>query len=147
MEDVVNVAQVIITNKDRSLFYMQQKDETYNPQEYRLHYTFFGGHMEQDESDKLALKRELSEELEKSVAELIFKRSKKIKDIPIKTKSGPKNFHIFEAVVSKEELDEISSKKIREGKKGSIIKFSEVEEALIISPVKEVLIKYLSTVN
>ena len=68
---------VVITNPSKNLFYLQQKDNSYAIKEYRLGYTFFGGGVEKNETEKEAFKREIYEEFNQSVAEHIIKKSKR----------------------------------------------------------------------
>ena len=52
-------AGVVITNKKRSLFYLQQKDNSHPIKEFRLTYCFFGGGINDNEKEFKGLKREL----------------------------------------------------------------------------------------
>lgn len=133
----------IITNKKRDIFYMQQKDETYFRPEYRLMYTFFGGKIEDNESNIEAIKRELSEEFEEDASNIITKKLKFVFSMPSYSKNEPKEFQVFESVLSSKEINLISKTKIKEGKRGIILKRNLVESSPIIPLIKIVLVKYL----
>jgi len=54
----------LITNTERSHYYIQQKDETYPIKKWRGAYSFWGGALEtSDASEEVGLLRELEEEL------------------------------------------------------------------------------------
>jgi ADP-ribose pyrophosphatase YjhB (NUDIX family) len=55
---------LIIRSNDASLWFVQQKDETYPIEKWRLSYSLWGGAMEVGESPEVALLRELKEELD-----------------------------------------------------------------------------------
>jgi len=141
------VVLAIITNKERNVFYMQQKDETYFRTEYRLMFTFFGGKIEDSENPNEAIQRELLEEFDSKVAEIIIKNLKFVFSIPYENKKEPKKFQIFESILSNEEINLISKTKIKEGKKGLIIKKESIESTQIIPLIKMVLDKYLKLIQ
>lgn len=141
----IKIALVIITNKKKDLFYMQQKDERYFIPKYRLYYTFFGGKLKEDENEEECIKRELKEELKKEVSEIIIKKIKKIDQTPyFYTEFGKRKFFIFNSILDDKELEFISKQKIFEGKKGILIKKEELDQLPIINPVREVIKNYFN---
>lgn len=142
-EKYAQVALVIITNKNKNILYMQQKDETYPAIRWKLHYTFFGGKVEQNEKDIQTLKRELYEELDEKIAKIIFNKSKKIFDFNYSDELITIKYNVFEAIFSDEELKEIEKMPIKEGKGGELIKKENIEDYKIIFSIKKVLEKYL----
>lgn len=54
---------LIIRSDDVSLWFVQQKDETYPIEKWQLSYSVWGGAMEEGEEPQAALLRELEEEL------------------------------------------------------------------------------------
>lgn len=122
---------VIITNKNRNLFYFQQKDETYWIKQYQLKYCFFGGGIENREHPKKALERELFEELDRNAAELVINNLKE----EVFTKDFINIFNkkcrhtIFESILSEDELKTISKLNVKEGKRGVIIKLNDLNSS------------------
>ncbi len=55
---------LVIRTEDASLWFVQQKDETYPIEKWQLSYSVWGGAMEKAESPETALLRELKEELD-----------------------------------------------------------------------------------
>jgi 8-oxo-dGTP pyrophosphatase MutT (NUDIX family) len=139
---------IIITNPDRTKFYIQQKDETYYIIRYRLHYTFFGGAIEDGESEEEALKRELNEELDESVIDLMYKKLKKLGSFSF-TNILKKEclYTLFESIISDEDLDFISNKKVFEGKRGVLISRDKIRNIDFFSELKNILEKYLSEIS
>ena len=120
---------IIITNKKRNKFYFQQKDETYWIKQYRLKYSFFGGGVEQKESAREALKRELYEELESVAAKIILNNYKEVFISRLVNIFGENCKHfIFEAILSDEEFEKITRLPIKEGKRGKIFSKQELTE-------------------
>lgn len=143
-EDIREGVLVFITNEKRDVFYIQQKDETYWIKEYRLKYSLFGGGVEKGENSDVALKRELFEELEPEVAELIFQRSKKIFETEFIDILGEECRHfLYESIMTDKELNFILSSSIREGKKGILIKKQELNEPDFFREVWKLLQQYL----
>ncbi len=113
---------VVVTNNERDLFYIQQKDELHPIPEFRLFFTFFGGQLKKNEEEKIALKRELLEELEQNAAILIYDESKKMFDSGLmQWEKGVCEFSLYEAALPTEKLMHISKLPIREGKQGCLI--------------------------
>ena len=136
---------VIITNEEKGLFYIQQKDETYPLKEFRLKYTVFGGGIEEGEDDLEALERELLEELDGSVAKIVFASSKKIKGEKIKTIHGEEYlFNLYESTLSNEEIKEISKHKVKEGKQGSLISKNDISKIEFVDDLIPLLEEYFT---
>jgi len=131
MKEIINKGVgVIITNKDKNLFYFQQKDETYWIKQYQLKYCFFGGSIENPEYPKKALERELLEELDGGAAKLVIDNLKEIFTKDFISILHKKCRHIiFESILSEDELKTISKLNIREGKKGIIIKLNDLNSS------------------
>jgi len=142
MENIVGIA---ITNKKRDLFYIQEKDNSHPNPEFRHNFTFFGGKIDNSESEIFALKRELLEELEEGIANLIYNQSKKIFDSTFyNTKNQICTFSLYEAVLSKKQLLKIAEFPIKEGEKGHLLSRDEITRVQFIPNIKCVLKKYLS---
>lgn len=136
---------VSITNRKKTLFYLQQKDEDYWIPEYRLKYCFFGGQVEKNETELEALKRELFEEIDERFALTISKNSKKLFDVYFT------NIHkeycklsMHESVLEEEFLEKLSHTKAKEGK-GLLVKIEDFQTTPFFWDLKKsVLTRYLS---
>jgi len=110
-------AVVSITNKKRTLFYLQQKDETYWIPRHRLRYCFFGGGIEKGEKELTALKRELSEEFDEENALTILQNSKKLFDVYFtNVEKKPWKISLYESVLEEESLNKLTHTQVKEGK-------------------------------
>jgi 8-oxo-dGTP pyrophosphatase MutT (NUDIX family) len=118
------IALIIITNKDKDLFYIQQKDDTHPIRKYREKYSFFGGSIEAGESATMAINRELSEELEYFAYSKI--KDKIIDGFVINLNSKDRKLsditlHFYFAILTNKDLTEISKRNIKEGKRGILV--------------------------
>lgn len=139
---------VAITDSERNLFYIQQKDGFYPIPELRHNYTFFGGQIKDNEDEIETLKRELLEELDEEVALLIFKNCKKMFNIgPIKWKKWTSSFCLYEAVLPVEKLIEISKLPVKEGAGGCLVSRGEIVKLPLVPTIKETVKQYLSYFN
>lgn len=133
---------VIVTDSNRELFYIQQKDDTYPFPEYRLCYSFFGGAIEAGEGELGALERELSEELEPEAAQWIAHVCNKLFDAEISTSRGSYHFTLFEAALPKYDVEDLAELPVREGA-GRLVSRREIEKLKFVHNLKTVLDKYL----
>ena len=139
---------VSITNKERNLFYIQQKDELHPIPEFRLQYTFFGGGIDENESEMQALKRELLEELNEDAAILIFNQSKKLFENNIYDFKNQKHGYIlYEATLPTNTLISISKLPINEGKRGCLVSRAELSNIQVMFPLRHVLNRYTFYLN
>ncbi|MBR9706725.1 NUDIX domain-containing protein [Candidatus Pacearchaeota archaeon] len=135
---------LVITNPGHTDFYLQQKDDTYWIEEYRLHYTFFGGAIEDDETETQALKRELLEELGPKVTDMIYEGSKRIADLTFINVLNKKfNYTLYESVIPDNDLKSLSNVKVMEGKGGFLIPRDKIEIIPLFRTLKPLLQKYL----
>jgi len=129
-----NIACVSITTHNHGLFYIQQKDESYQIPTYRLKYTFFGGSAEKEENPDDAILRELREELIPKAVSLIVPHLKKLFHIKLlRTYLLPRKeyclFHLYEAMLSDKNIQTLEKYTVKEGKYGIIFprhKFSKL---------------------
>jgi 8-oxo-dGTP pyrophosphatase MutT (NUDIX family) len=140
------VVLLSITNKTKTLFYLQKKDETYPLPEGRLAYTFFGGHILPDEDADDALKREISEELEENISEMVLRNAKKIM---VRSCNTPllREFHLYEAAFSDKDLDYISRQRVNEGKGGFLIAREQMNHIKIIPAIVPLVKEYLDSIK
>ncbi len=117
MEEKLNWGAVVsITNRERTLFYLQQKDEEYWIPENRLRYCFFGGGVKRGENELEALQRELLEEFDERSALVISKNSKKLFDAHFKNiLNEPYKISLYESVLEDEFLRELPNLPVKEG--------------------------------
>jgi len=139
---------VVITNPSRTFFYLQQKDEGYQIESFRLSYCFFGGRIEEGEEEKDSLRRELFEELESIAADLVFKNSKRLFYDCFTNILGRKcRFLLYESVISDKNLEEISTLPVKEGKRGFLCKREELLIIPFISDLKNTRRRYLKFIE
>ncbi|MBU3923831.1 MAG: NUDIX hydrolase [Nanoarchaeota archaeon] len=138
---------VIVTNDKRTHFYLQQKDDSYHIEEYRLHYTLFGGAIEEGESEESALSREIEEELGENVVRVLLKNVRRIEDHDFINVLGQKyNFTLYEAIVSNDYLKFLPNVKVMEGKGGFLFSRKEIEKVPLFRKLKPFFQRYLSTI-
>ena len=133
---------VIITNQDKSLFYIQQKDEKYPVHKYRFGYSLFGVAVNPSEDELKALKRELFEELGRKNAGLIISNIKKVNDYHDKAGEGSK-LSLYEAQLPSNVLEQIVKEPVLEGRKGMLVTKNEITIFPFIYKLKDVDLDYL----
>lgn len=110
---------VLITNENKSKFFLQVKNETYPHKEFVNKLSFWGGRVERGEELDQALHRELQEELHDDSYKIIQNKIKRLKTYTIKTRKGifplKYNFTFYQATVTDSEIEFISSKPVYEG--------------------------------
>ncbi len=104
---------IIIINENRDSCFVQIKDEHYPVEKYRNGLSFFGGKIEVGESPLEGLLRELEEEID--IKDLIPVLS--IRFIQkFEIGQNPKfEFHFFEGILSQEEFNILTERKVFEG--------------------------------
>lgn len=139
---------VIITNPDKTLFFLQQKDETYFIKEYRLRHCFFGGGVKKGEKELDALKREINEELDKSFVDLIIKSLKRKSDSYFTNiENNTYRFTLYESVISDDELKRLSKLSPKEGKTGVLLNKEELKNILLFTDLQETRDLYIKSLN
>ncbi len=134
---------LIITNKKRTLFFVQQKDENYPVEKWAKCYSFWGGKIEESDFSYLeALKRELYEEINGN----IDFTSSKIEFVSkfIVNCDKTYEFNLFELVVDDMELQELKSTEIFEGH-GVLISLNELINGKWIWCLERVINQYVKT--
>ncbi|MCA9708395.1 MAG: NUDIX domain-containing protein [Myxococcales bacterium] len=107
----------IVTNPDRTRFFVQQKDEHYRP--HPLGYSLFGGAREAEESPAEALTRELREELGAAAQVLLDAGAEHVFTIP---RSSPgARLSLFEVVLDGPVLESLAEVPVLEGKRGVVL--------------------------
>ena len=142
-EKYAKVVVLIITNKDKDLFYMQQKDENYPIAKWRLYYTFFGGKIEENELPLESLKREMYEELQKEIARMLLGKARKVFNYDYDNGKAKRKYYVYESVLSDLDLKKIENAPIKEGKLGKIIQKKKLKDYKIVKSIKKILEKYL----
>lgn len=135
-------AMIVITNKNRDKFYIQQKDETHPIKKFRLCYTFFGGGTEKEENEFNTLERELKEELSYEAYYPILKHKKRIFDAKIKVKDKKILVAMFETALEDKDLLSISKMSVKEGR-GYLIKKQDIINLKFMHDINKIVEQYI----
>jgi len=144
----------LITNPDRTLFYLQQKDELYR--HHPLGWSFFGGEQDGDETAKEALLREFKEELHADARDLLEDqmRRRRITAVFEGVVSGTSKatqissefeFTLFEIVVADPTLLALTKLPSYEGRGGLLVGRDVVSKLDWIWGLEDVFKNYLET--
>lgn len=136
---------VVIGNRTRTKFFIQQKDETYPIEKWRNSFSFWGGKIETgDDSILDALKREISEEITNSFnfnqANFSF-----IKEFRINSDSNF-IFYFFELLLDEKEFNSLRNATILEGK-SSFKTGKELLEGNWIWSLETVIYEYFNSIT
>lgn len=117
---------LLIGNKNGSQFFVQQKDDTYPHEVWRGCLSFWGGAIEQGESPRTALARELEEEIPESVALLADFDIEQLKTYTVHAYHGAFELTVFEVKVTDEILQQLTTIKVLEGE-GVLLERAAIE--------------------
>jgi len=132
---------LIITNKNKTHFFVQQKDENYPVKKWAGCYSFWGGKIENTDNSKLdALKRELVEEIE-NVIDFESSAINFMKSFEIICDRNFE-FHLFELLLEDELFSELQNATIMEGY-GVTLTTDEVKNGKWIWCLEKVVDNYL----
>lgn len=110
---------LIITNKEKSLFFVQKKDKNYPIKKWIDCFSFWGGAIEDDDQSPLdALIREVKEEIN---FDLKIDEIKFIDEFMVKSDTDFP-FFLFELIVSEETLKALPQLKVNEGNSSLVSK-------------------------
>lgn len=130
---------LVATNRARSHFFLQQKDEHYEP--HPLGYSFFGGAIEHDEDPAVALERELREELGKLADTFIDADPSHVLTMEVPPHGFA--FSLYEVVLPGS-LSLLHGVEVLEGKRGAVIARGEVAHTPFIWGLEHVMERYLA---
>ena len=122
---IPNGVGVIITNPDRTLFYLQKKDETYQFEHFRGWYSFFGGSLDLGETKIEALVRELKEELSQVPACTVIPTLEERGDFDVECSTNIFQFTLFESVQPDVYMRLFDHFKVHEGR-GKLVRREDV---------------------
>lgn len=138
---------VIITNPKRTLFYIQQKDESYFVPEYRLKHCFFGGNIDKGENEFNALKRELKEELNEEFADKITANTKRLFNTYfINILKQHFKHTLYESIISDSDLKKLSVIIPNEGR-STLVDREGFEKLAFFTDLKEARRLYLKGIE
>lgn len=132
---------VIVTDDDRKLFYVQQKDKDYPLKKYAGFFSFFGGSLEFGETSKEALKRELEEELGVCCANNIFHSADYMGKLSVSYRSQKYKIHLYESLLPLEMVLGFQNQPVNEGI-GRVITKKELFEINFIFEIEKKLAFY-----
>ena len=108
---------LLISNRTRTRFFIQQKDEQYPYPVWRGCCSYWGGAIEEDDANELAaVDRELEEEIPESLTILSKLEKINIGRFKVPTDNSTFWLTVFEVLVTDKQLDEIPKIKVLEGR-------------------------------
>ena len=131
----------VVTNRQRTRFFVQQKDAEYP--DYPLGYSFFGGGVEGEEQPRAALERELVEELGRA-ATLLPQPTVPVVDSILEPPGV--HYYLFELEVEDTVLDRLAEAEVFEGERGVVVCRSELLELAFIWGLGRIVRMYLDAV-
>ena len=138
-------AGVLITNTERRLFLLQQKNEGYRPHPYG--FSFFGGAVEGEEMPDEAAFREVCEELGADAGKLVCSEGNEgateIFAGLIHTKT-PFWLTIFEIALKSEDFEAIAKMEVQEGRTSVVVDRELLKNLKMIWGIEIALKDYLS---
>ncbi|CAA6809430.1 MAG: Unknown protein [uncultured Aureispira sp.] len=139
---------LLISNTDKTQFFVQIKDEHYPYEAWRGACAFWGGAIETGEDALRAVERELEEEIPEAARFLKQVPKKKINYYLIDNKMvvNPFGLTVFEAIVSTEDLQKIAQTRVLEGR-ALLLSKSDLLERKWIWGMDFIFKTYLETVK
>ena len=132
---------LIISNKSKTLFFVQQKDENYPVKKWAGCYSFWGGKVEESDDSLLeALKRELFEEIKANI-DFDVSKINPIGEFIIDC-DEKFLFNLFELVLPEDQLHKLQSAEIYEGY-GTLISLNELKRGKWIWCLEQVVAEYI----
>lgn len=128
------------TNPKRTRFFVQQKDESYEPSP--LGYSLFGGAVEPGEDLDTALARELREELGAAGELLLAEGPAQV--FTARPLTTGVILSLFEVVLDEEVLESLAEVPVLEGRRGVVLSREELRTTPLIWSLDEVVVAYLA---
>lgn len=129
----------LVTNPERTRFFIQQKDAGYRP--FPRGYSLFGGAVEPGESPAEALARELREELGAAAERLLAAGPTCV----LMERPLPTGFvvSLFEVVLEDAVLASLAAVAVLEGERGVVLGRDELRATPLVWGLHEVVVAYL----
>ncbi|MDF1665208.1 MAG: NUDIX domain-containing protein [Planctomycetota bacterium] len=110
---------LVLTNPERTHFLLQRKDASYP--HFPRGYSFFGGALEDGETEEAGLQRELAEEFSEEVRVLLRTPRRRRFSGWIETEQFRFKISLFESTLSHDQLQTIASMPVLEGESADLI--------------------------
>jgi 8-oxo-dGTP pyrophosphatase MutT (NUDIX family) len=129
----------IVTNPERTRFFIQQKDEAYRP--FPLGYSLFGGAIEPGEEPAEALERELREELGVAAERLLAAEITCV--FEARTLATGIVLSLFEVVLDAAQLEALAEVPVLEGRRGVVLDREALRSMPLVWGLHELVGAYL----
>jgi 8-oxo-dGTP pyrophosphatase MutT (NUDIX family) len=130
----------LVTNPERTRFFIQQKDEAYRP--FPLGYSLFGGAVEAGEEPAQALARELREELGAAAQALLDAGPTCV--FAARPLATGFVVSLFEVVLEGRVLDSLAEVPVLEGRCGVVLDREQLRATPLVWGLHELVAAYLS---
>jgi len=146
VSEVFTSVGVVVCDRMRTRFLVQQKDATYP--RFPLGYSFFGGALEPGESPGEGVERELREELLEPAASAVIASLREVafEGTVEPGVDGVRPFHftLFEAVLAPTELERLAALPVHEGLRGAVVDREELARLPFVWGLGAVVTSYLA---
>jgi len=129
----------LVTNPERTRFFLQQKDEAYRP--FPLGYSLFGGAVEAGEDLEQALARELREELGAAAEPLLAAGPTCV--LAKRSLAAGFVLSLFEIVLESLALESLAEVSVLEGKRGVVVSRERLASLPLVWGLQEAVAAYL----
>lgn len=133
---------IVGTTHKRDRFFLQLKDSNHK---YPFHYCFFGGQLEDKETPRECLEREIRKKLTRKACAILLENSYKAVTHIAEWPGEKIHYILYESIVPELELNKIGSMKVYEGSRSVVLERRAVDDINFIPQLSSVLMEYLKS--